>query len=165
MGMYTALSLGVEFKKGTPGPVIRTIRQMMGQQIPFEAWPEGALFRCGRAQWMLRCDSYYFDYQTHFSFEKDGISKSWYLSGVCNLKNYNDEIELFLKWILPHLETTGFIGWKMYEEDDEPTLLFRRWHEALGCFALQELTSISTLYSDGFIAGQVDMREQIRKLI
>ena len=43
---------------------------------------------------------------------------------MSNLKNYSNEVNLFLDWIQPHIEAYGYIGWKMYEEDIAPTLLF-----------------------------------------
>jgi len=125
MGMYTALSLGVEIRKDAPQIVIDVLNEMVGgREIDF-VLPDHPLFKCNRWSFMLRCDSYYFDYQTHFSFEHDHISGTYFLSGVSNLKNYGGEITLFLDWLQPyiHQASAGFIGWTQYEEDDFPTLL------------------------------------------
>jgi hypothetical protein len=127
--MYTALSLGVQFRRDTPSDVIDTIEYMVTGRREMAADEYAAramhpLFSTPRWTALLRCDSYYFDWQTRFGLTYDGISKSWYLTGVSNLKNYSNEINLFLDWIQPHIETPGYIGWKMYEEDVCPTLLF-----------------------------------------
>ena len=42
----------------------------------------------------------------------------------CDLKNYEDEIELFLKWIYNYATTRGFVGYMRYEEDYNPTLIY-----------------------------------------
>ena len=130
MGMYTALSLGVQFHRDTPRDVIDTIEYMVNGRREMAADKYAAralhpLFSTPRWTALLRCDSYYFDYQTHFDFIFDPIAECWFLSGVSNIKNYSNEINLFLDWIQPHIESYGYIGWKMYEEDVAPTPLFR----------------------------------------
>lgn len=129
MGMYTALSLGVKFRKDTPQDVIDTIEYMVTghKELEAERYTTQALhpfFSCHRWSALLRCDSYYFDWTTGYNLMFDGISESYYLTGVSNLKNYSNEINLFLDWIQPHLDTEGYIGWSMYEESVVPTLLF-----------------------------------------
>ncbi|RUS01125.1 hypothetical protein EFW58_01156 [Bacillus velezensis] len=45
----------------------------------------------------------------------------------CNLKNYDNEIENFIEWISPFIykkDGNYFIGYKRYEEDKEPELIF-----------------------------------------
>lgn len=41
-----------------------------------------------------------------------------------SLKNYDKEIELFLDFVNPYIETEGFIGYIMHEECDWPTLIY-----------------------------------------
>jgi len=121
MGMYTALSLGVQLDDEFP-QVTETLSNLIhgnpvtGQNHPFFSTPRGA--------YLLRMDSYYFDYQTHWELKQDEFNGT-YLSGVSNIKNYDNEIDKFLDWLSPHMVTTGFIGWTMYEEDDFPTILMR----------------------------------------
>lgn len=161
MGMYTALSLGVEFEKDTSYQIIRTIRRMLGHDIPFEAWPEEKLFEHMRAEWMLRCGSYYFSWQTHWDFRKDDVTKTWFLSGVCNLKNYGQEIELFLNWIMPHLNTRGYIGWMMYEDDDDPTLLYR----TNGKLISVKLGDSAAQYHAGHLAGEKHIIDKLKDIV
>lgn len=40
------------------------------------------------------------------------------------LKNYNSEIEEFLDWLEPYIETNDFIGYMKYEEFEDPTLIY-----------------------------------------
>lgn len=131
MGMYTALSLGVQLKKDIPQHVIDVLRYMVGDYDLFDELvlhPDHKFFnQCSRWQMLLRCDSYYFDYQTGWTFEFDNISQTYFLSGVSNLKNYDNEIKLFVDWLSPyiHPSTCGFIGWTMYEEQWAPDLIMR----------------------------------------
>ena len=137
MGMYTAISLGVELNIPKDGQVAKLLRYMVGdsQDPPWlsladhdAANERHPFFSCPRWGFMLKCDSYYFDYQTNWSFEWDHISRNYYLSGVSNLKNYSGEIEQFLDWLNPYIHdsSAGFIGWTMYEEAWMPTILMRR---------------------------------------
>lgn len=129
MGMYTLLSLGVEFKKDTPKEIIETIQFMVdGNADELSPGLAHPLFMCDRWGFMLRCDSYYFDWQTKWTVTKDylyGIDEPMiYLTGNSNLKNYDGEIDNFLNWIAPYLKTEGFLGFKQYEEQQYPTLIF-----------------------------------------
>ena len=124
MGMYTALSLGVRLDNEFP-QVTETLSNLIhgnpvtGQNHPFFATPRGAS--------LLRMDSFYFDYRTHWEMDvlEQDVLGCTFLSGVSNIKNYDNEINKFLDWLSPHMITTGFIGWTMYEEDDFPTILMR----------------------------------------
>lgn len=46
----------------------------------------------------------------------------------CGLKNYHQEIQLFMDWIGPYLRETGdsltYLGWYKFCADDVPTLIF-----------------------------------------
>ena len=130
MGMYTALSLGIELKRDVPQHVIDVLRYMVGDfddGYTLTSHPDHPFFDCARWHFLLRCDSYYFDWQTHWSFEKDHINEQYYLSGVSNLKNYNNEIVQFMSWIRPYIDDSaqGFIGWTQYEEQLAPDLIIR----------------------------------------
>lgn len=128
MGMYTAISLGVELNIEQNDPVSELLRCMTGQIELVGELPDHPLFEQDRWRALLCCDSYYFNYQTSFELRWDNISNNYYLSGVSNLKNYGGEIDLFLDWLNPyiHASSSGFIGWTMYEEDWWPTILMRR---------------------------------------
>ena len=53
----------------------------------------------------------------------------YFLNVRCNLKNYYSEIELFLDWLCPYMETEGFIGYMRYEECDDPVLIYKEESE------------------------------------
>ena len=65
---------------------------------------------------------FYFDGQTDSTIKND---QGWYLTVRCSFKNYDDEIELFLDWLAPYIETYGFLGYHRYEEFDDPTLIYK----------------------------------------
>ena len=146
MGMYTALSLGVELEQGVDDNVVDILNFMVNgstdEQMPPGLYhvtaaqqhapppvPDHAFFRCDRWTMLLRCNSYYFDWQTNwelFCDELYGPDKlKYYLTGVSNLKNYDGEIRKFMEWLNPYIDTHGYLGWTMYEEDQLPTLIYR----------------------------------------
>lgn len=135
IGMYTALSLGVELDIGKDSDVAEILKHMApngwGENRyppPARLIPDHPLFRTSCWEYMLNCDSYCFNFTTNMELTWDHIANDYYLSGTCNLKNYNDEIGSFLDWINPYIHPSncGFIGWTMYEEDLAPTLIMRR---------------------------------------
>ena len=75
---------------------------------------------------MLLCDSYYFKADTHSTLRYDEISETWFLCVRCNVKNYQNEIEKFVDWILPYCDTLpgDFLGFSRYEETEKPTLIY-----------------------------------------
>lgn len=137
MGMYTALSLGVELNRELlrkmnhsvepccPADVLEYLVTGRRERAAhaYASQSLHPLFSSDRWPVLLRCDSYYFDYQTRWDFKYDSIAKHYFLSGVSNLKNYNNEIGKFLDWLKPFIITEGWIGWTMYEEDGLPTML------------------------------------------
>ncbi|MBU8573712.1 hypothetical protein [Bacillus pumilus] len=129
MGMYTELVCAFELIKETPSHIIETLEFMSGQreEHPIEL-PANKLFWEGdKWKWMLQTDSYYFDGKTHSEIENDTLVGGRYVTIRCNLKNYNDEIENFIDWISPYIQKDYdhyFIGYKRYEDDKEPTLIF-----------------------------------------
>ena len=128
MGMYTELNLGIRLKTETPEEVIDVIKFMANRYeedtFNVKTLPPHPLFSTSRWAIMLRCDSYYFDSLPHVSFEYDDIADCWFLTCVSNLKNYSNEIEHFLDWIAPHVDTEGFAGYRRYEENYHPSLIY-----------------------------------------
>ena len=55
-----------------------------------------------------------------FQDDYDKIAKCWFLTTCFNLKNYDQEIEKFLDWLCPYIQTEGYIGTYWYEEQEEP---------------------------------------------
>lgn len=124
MGMYTELVMACKLKKNAPEDVVETLKYMVGDSEYLAAIPTHDLFKTDRWKSMLRCDSYYFDGDTNSTFRYDDIGKSYVLTIRCNLKNYCDEIEEFLNWIIPYSNTNGFVGYSRYEESETPTLIY-----------------------------------------
>ncbi len=129
MGMYTQLHIGTTLKPNLSCDIVDVLNFMVGdrEEEP-ENIPSHDLFKCDRWQYMLQCDSYYFDYKTTQLFTWDEIGNHYWFNVTCNLKNYTDEIALFLDWIYDYLDephADNFIGYMRYEEDDEPTLIYK----------------------------------------
>jgi hypothetical protein len=125
MGMYTELIFGAELRADTPKNVIETLRYMLGEidkpnDIAFETKSSFLLFRGA---------SYYFGVSRSCSMlEKDEITGCWIISTRANLKNYDNDIESFLEWIKPYVNSGS--GWNdmyaivIYEESLEPIIYY-----------------------------------------
>jgi hypothetical protein len=125
MGMYTELIFGARLKENTPNEVIETLKFMIGET---EVKPEGFPFPDGRCEWLFQGGSYYF--AVHKAVSKmyyDDIAKAWTVSTRSNIKNYEGEIEQFLEWIKPHIDS-GSGNREMYAvvtyEDGEPRMFY-----------------------------------------
>lgn len=91
---------------------------------PVDEHLQHPLFKTDRWQSMLRSDSYYFAGQTNSYLKYDEISKRHYLTVRFNMKNYCGEIEKFLEWMWMIAEDRGFVGYRRYEEAENPTLIY-----------------------------------------
>ena len=129
MGMYTALHFAATLRADTPASVLDTLHYMMEPrrfpEAPYPDHPDHPLFHTDRWDIMLACDSYYFNADTHSVLRRgwDGHSS---LSVTSNFKNYDGELDLFLDWITPYVAAYDgdWLGYHMYEEDEQPTLIF-----------------------------------------
>lgn len=126
MGMYTELHYNTELKGDIPEEVIAILEYMVGDREDEPPLMEHGLFKTGRWGFMLRCDSYYFDADTHSTLRYDDVSRSYYLCIRSNLKNYDEEISLFVDWIRPYINKNegDFLGFWRYEESETPELLY-----------------------------------------
>lgn len=125
MGMYTELVLGIEIEDNDK--IIQTLRYMLGE-TEYQPVDDHELFRTDRWDYMLKCDSYYFDGQTDSKLYMDDLyedNPKFYLNVRCNLKNYDNEINKFLDWLNPYIKTFGFLGYLRYEENEDPTLIYK----------------------------------------
>lgn len=118
MGMYTEISLRLEFKQDVPGEVINTVKSMLGLD-EFDAEHDHSLFKTPHWDFMLRCNSYYHIPYASNDMRFDNIANSWYLVSRSDFKNYDNEAELFFDWIAPYVED-GMMGYTLYEEDEKP---------------------------------------------
>ena len=121
MGMYTELFLQVQLKEGVPEPILNTLRFMLGEDVKEEVSPP---FESPRWEWMLRSSSHYHYPVAHSFLDYLGYVDRYYLFIRCDFKNYNSEIESFLKWVSPYVEPEGeyhYSGHYRYESNVEPT--------------------------------------------
>lgn len=130
MGMYTDFHLNVELHKNIPGEVIDLLKYMTGQnKTEPSALPDHLLFEDTRWDYMLQCTSYYFPPTNSHSvvYEETNSKESLrHLSVLCNFKNYDYEIDLFLDWLHPYVSelNDAFVGYCRYETTEDPTLIY-----------------------------------------
>lgn len=132
MGMYTEIIFGARLKKDTPISVIQTIKELIkithSPKINFTNQPEHPFFDCPRT-WLLQSGgSYCFSGTVSPKFIYDNIRASWSLHFRTNIKNYDAEIEKFLDWIKPYIESgsgsRNFYAIVTYEEYETPTIYY-----------------------------------------
>ncbi len=126
MGMYTELIFGARLKGNTPQEVIDTLKYMVGD---LEEKPEKLAFETSTGRNVLIGGSFYFGVHSSVSkFYYDDIAKAWTLSSRANIKNYEGEIDQFLDWIKPYIDSGSgnreMFAIKIYEEQDEPTIYY-----------------------------------------
>jgi len=124
MGMYTELIFGAELKRETPKEVIETLRYMIGD---VEEKPKNFPFESFRNP--LLGGSFYFAVSTAVSkMWQEKVHGVWRISTRANIKNYDGEIEEFLKWITPWIDSgSGYndmYAIVIYEESTEPTIYY-----------------------------------------
>jgi len=125
MGMYTELIFGAELKKETPNEVIEVLQYMLGQ---LEDKPINFPLPDGRCEWLFQGGSYYFAINNPVNkMWIDNTDKQWRISTRSNIKNYENEIQLFLDWIKPYVES-GSGNREMYAiviyEDSETPIIY-----------------------------------------
>ena len=130
MGMYTEIYVKVVLKENVDYNVINILKYMLGMddvELEDLTLPSHRLFATERWHCMLRsCSHYHIPYSVKL-FEYNEISNNYYLVVRSDFKNYQGEIGKFFDWITPYIEKYGdktFIGYSLYEEDDEPKLYY-----------------------------------------
>ncbi len=134
MGMYTELNVAFRIRGSAPTSITETIKSMVtgegrnftqGAQHPLFARAKDGQYKT-RWAWMLKSGgSSYFHGVCQVALEECEYDDGAFEFSVrTNIKNYDQEWELFLDWIVPYIEGNGYIGTLRYEEADEPTLLF-----------------------------------------
>lgn len=133
MGMYTELNVSVKLDYSKFDEYSDILRFMTGDlEIDRNALvvPDHDLFKTDRWERMLCCSSYYFAGETHSEFHVEEDYKLATLTSLSSLKNYSGEIEKFCDWISQYVyygydnSSVVFAGYKRYEEDLEPTLIY-----------------------------------------
>lgn len=129
------LQLNMNLKKNTPKYVINILNHLMGNDkensFGHFSFPDNEFFRCDRFKFIFLCDSYYFDGYTNSGIEYDHIDEKYHIVVNSNLKNYDDEIDKFLNWIQPYIDTEGFLGYKRFETCNFPTLIFNDYYKGI----------------------------------
>jgi hypothetical protein len=140
MGMFTEFILNVELKKDVPKDILDILKYMIDNSLPKPQLSNHALFETDRWRFMLQSDSHYFDSDAHSTLRYDENSNSYYLNIKCNLKNYNEEIEKFINWIQDYVFTDGFWGYKIYEKNGIPDVIFNGISYLISNPNLKEIT-------------------------
>jgi hypothetical protein len=125
MGMYTELVCAFELKKDAPPEVVPLLEAVCGkrEEVP-TALPAHPFFKAPRWMSVGCCDSYYFPGDTHSAVRHDTIAEATFVTIRANLKNYDNEIKLFLDWVATYIQNDGFLGYYLYEESERPTLIY-----------------------------------------
>lgn len=126
MGMYTELIFGAELKRDTPNEVIEALKYMIGET---KEKPSKFPLPDGRCEWLFQGGSYYFAINNAVTkMWLDDIDNQWHISTRSNIKNYESEIETFLEWIKPYIDSgsggRNLYAITIYEEQDTPTLYY-----------------------------------------
>lgn len=120
MGMYTELFLQLKLKDDLPTEIVQTLRYMLDNDC---GAPKEPPFDASRWNWMLRCSSHYhYPYAHSFLDEPTYNGDSYHFFVRCDFKNYSGELEGFLEWIAPYVETQDlhYQGHWMYEGMEHP---------------------------------------------
>lgn len=137
MGMYTEIIFGAWLKEDLPQDVVDTINILVNSNIndirnfcQLSSVPDHPFFKSERP-WLLQSGgSYYFPQVMRAEFKYDKIAKQYSLCFRTNIKNYDDEIEKFLDWIKPYIESGSgekdFYAIVCYEENSEPDIYYLR---------------------------------------
>lgn len=129
MGMYTELVLKCDLIRDLPDDVVNILiflfdmRNTEIQDANMLVTPDHAFFKTVRWRMIGRCSSVYHIPETFSYFKKENR----YLFTRCDLKNYDNEIDLFMQWLDPYLDHNPgeFLGWVWYEEYDSPTFIYK----------------------------------------
>lgn len=159
MGMYTEIVLGVALKRDTPKEVIDILNYMIDHEIGdvISNLPSHPLFKTYGWYRMLISDYCIFGGCSNSILKEPRHSfDNWHLSIRSNLKNYDSEIELFLNWLNPYMETVGFIGYMRHEEFDDPWLIYHSSYDDddIHLYKIEELDEMATL-DDKWLADRV----------
>lgn len=122
MGMYTELIFGARLKKQTPQTIIDALTELVDGSYD----GVNGVINLGRNP--LRGGSYYFGVCAPVSkIWMDEITGQYVISTRGNIKNYDNDIEIFLEWIKPFIDS-GSGESEMYAivtyEESKPILYF-----------------------------------------
>lgn len=124
MGMYTELMVEGSIRHDAPAQVKHFVNVLFNRDYHISGAdvlpkPDHPFFQCSRWNSVGNCSSFY-----HLPFSMSAVSTP-HTGDLCfisrsDLKNYDNEIALFLDWIKPYCNLLR--GWHLYEEDQNPTV-------------------------------------------
>ena len=120
MGMYTEIYVNVDLSKHTPSGVIDLLKAMSdgdSDSVEFNDKPM-------RWRYLFNNVSYYLPSTWACRLTFDDIAEQYSFIGKGDIKNYQQEIELFFEFIKPWADD-DFIGYSRYEGNREPTLVYK----------------------------------------
>jgi hypothetical protein len=120
MGMYTEIFVNVDLKNDTPISVIEVLTAMCNKDSDAKCLKD----KPNRWSLMFNNGSYYHPLTECGRLTCDEISGHYSLIAKGDIKNYDSEIEQFFDYIAPWCEN-DFMGYHKYEEDREPTLVYK----------------------------------------
>lgn len=135
MGMYTKINIILKIKIDTPKKVIDILENMFNgygaEDIKMKGieLPNHKFFEKGNRVWFpCSAGSYYFTGTANSNIKYRTVDNQMVLHIDTDFKNYGDEIKHFLDWITPYVDADNneFLGYSLYEEDNNPTLYFFR---------------------------------------
>lgn len=135
MGMYTQLTLNVRLKPNCW--LYNVLNLMMENDVDDDSYKSTeiksyikygklgnhSLFRTDRWKWMLYGSSAYFEEWAEPKLSYNEESEELNFSCCFNIKNYENEIQLFLDFLAPFILNRGQIGTYRYEEWEEPAIV------------------------------------------
>jgi len=124
--MYTELIFGADLKTDTPENIIEALKYMIGDTADK---PKDFPLPKGRCEWLFRGCSYYFGVNEPISkMWHEDVCDRWVISTRSSIKNYENEIESFLEWIKPYIESGSgardMYAIVTYEESDTPNIYY-----------------------------------------
>lgn len=131
MGHYTEFVFGVSLLSTTPKIVINVLDYLVNREELINI-PNHEFFNCNRYSYIATSSSYYFGYSdssSTFNSKADNINNEYLLSIRSNIKNYDNEIDKFVDWIRPYVNSGSgskeLLGYKLSEESVIPYLFYK----------------------------------------
>lgn len=120
MGMYTEIFVNVDLKSDTPEEVINTLKAMCEKDYESEY----LVGKPSRWSFLFNDGSFYLPCTECGLLTFNEIRNAYSLLAKGDIKNYEGEVEALFEFIKPWCED-DFMGYMRYEEEREPTLIFK----------------------------------------
>lgn len=128
MGMYTEFFFRAPVKGDTPDDLIAWLQaQSESEGMDHTPYNDHPFFSCDHWPSLLHGAGAVYQDSRPMRFVLPDPERPWvypFLSIHSSLKDYGGEVDEFIDWISPHLDLLKgeFLGYKLYELDDTPTL-------------------------------------------